>query len=502
MAVEPVSRVLSCPECARRLRLIPELDGWQIRCTACRAMLHVCARPWQLTVVRPRSDEAARPIDVSPKGPITRPAHEPGERPEHGAGISEDEILDALGAVPTQFGPARSDPVAPGEASDGWEPLPTELPKPTGAVTATGRRDGRNGSSPSGAVEEEIPPGPKPAPPAPPPKPATEPARPRRKAVRLPRLPRPPQVPKPSPTDLAVLLALFALAALGGWWLFAAGPVHPEGRYLPARCEWFVSMRGEELAGSGLARRSDDLPGLALAKRCRTFLKNAGLAPRDVERINAGRAADGSGLLLVYRLARPIRPDEVMEKPSFRGAKYEEERIRGFPVYTNRLADSAIAFVEERVIVNGDAPLVLRAVRRPRRGFGGPASELLDGLDFSATSAGVWRGVPRSLRSGPWQPPADLAESIVGTTDCFNYGEKVDLRRVLHVPDAPTASRLQQSLQSSLAQAAGDRTHPEAMRRMLASVRVSAAEGHVSVELTVDADRLSDDSLESLGRLF
>jgi hypothetical protein len=40
------------------------------------------------------------------------------------------------------------------------------------------------------------------------------------------------------------------------------------------------------------------------------------------------------------------------------------------------------------------------------------------------------------------------------------------------------------------------------MRRMLASVRVSAAEGHVSVELTVDADRLSDDSLESLGRLF
>jgi hypothetical protein len=297
---------------------------------------------------------------------------------------------------------------------------------------------------------------------------------------------------------LAVVGGLLA----GGWWLFSGGPVHPEARYLPARCHRFVSIRWPELAQSGFAEGRAKIPGLTLRERCAVFLRNAGLGPEEIERINAGQAADEVDFLIVYRLTRPVDPDEIMERPSFRLAKYEREEFRGLPMYRYGEADSAVAFPEESVILTGSTDLVRGALRRPRSGFRGPSSEMLETLDFSAMSVAVTDGVPRNLLDAHLDRDDPLARSIRGASDRFEYGATLHFVRELFVDGDTTPGRLQRSLENSLAQSADAPANSETVRQMLASVQVSAAEGKVQIHLDLEADQLSRDSLEALGRLF
>ena len=58
----------------------------------------------------------------------------------------------------------------------------------------------------------------------------------------------------------------------GGQWLFS-GPVHPEALYLPEGCSAFVSMRWGELVRAGATESKVPLPGIAVAERCRVFLR-------------------------------------------------------------------------------------------------------------------------------------------------------------------------------------------------------------------------------------
>jgi hypothetical protein len=305
----------------------------------------------------------------------------------------------------------------------------------------------------------------------------------------------------PALTTLAVLVAVGALAA-GGWWLFAGGTVHPQARYLPDQCNVFLSLKWPDLVQSGFGPTADEMCGLGLVERCSKFLENAGLQPADVERINAGQAADGSGLVLVYRLTRPVLPEEIMERPRFSQARFEQGEVRGTPIYTHVLTDRAIAFPEEQVIVNGEAALVQAALERRGRGYRGPASRLLESLDFSAMCVRLTVGVPPSLREAHLGQCAHLADSVHGTTDCFEYGPEIELVRVLHLDSGRAAGELQQGLQSSVAAAVQDPSAPGAVRQTLAAAKVSAAENTVLIRVTLDASQLSQYSRDSLSRLF
>jgi hypothetical protein len=416
---------------------------------------------------------------------------EPSE-PE--AKISEEEILDTLGAFPVDPGPVCIGSAA-GDASDGWEALSDETAEPR---QATGSAD---------VQEKEHLRRPKPEP-AEPSAPATVPARSKPKVKPASRVAGVPAAPGQRSLGYAVFSAAVVLAVVGGlgagaWSLLLfLSPVHAEARYLPARCDQFVSIRWPELAQSGLARVSTEMPGLMLSRRCRIFLRNAELAPQDVERINAGQAADRVDFLIVYRLARPVRPEEIMEKRPFRRAKYEREEVRGVPMYRHPTADSAVAFPEESVIINGNAELVRSALRRLRSGFRGPSSELLETLDFSAMSVVVTDGAPQDLLDAYLPADVRLTESIRGTVDRFDYGPTHHFLRELLADDEKTAAQLRQSLESSLTQAANAPKSPEPVRRMLASVDVSATEDRVRIELELEADQLSGESLEALDRLF
>ncbi|MFW6125276.1 MAG: hypothetical protein ACOC46_03940 [Pirellulales bacterium] len=192
---------------------------------------------------------------------------------------------------------------------------------------------------------------------------------------------------------MAASVVVVGLGA-GGWWYLFGGAIHPEARYLPPRCERFISIRWPELAPTGFARRFPELPGLNIAQRCATFLENAELPPREVERINAGQAADRTEWLIVYRLARGGVPEEFMAKPGLGQVEYEEDQVRGVAMYRYPASDTAVAFPEKGVIVNGSADMVRSSLRRWRSGFRGPSSELLETVDFNAMSVVLTDGPP------------------------------------------------------------------------------------------------------------
>jgi hypothetical protein len=313
-------------------------------------------------------------------------------------------------------------------------------------------------------------------------------------------------LPRRAPAPLLIVALAVALAAAGALvarplWRASRGAVHPQARYLPHRCDLFQSIRWPELVESGVLEKQTELPGLAMAGRCATFVENAGLEPRDVERINVGRAADGSGLLLVYRLTRPVGIDEIMEQPPFRAAEYQEEAIGGVLMYSHSAGGTAIAAPEEQVIINGDTELVRSALRR-RGGFRGPSSALVETLDFSATCVAVTNGPPQPLVEGYLQESAPLAVSVLGTTDSFHYGSKMRLLRILHVGDNRAALGLWQSLRRSLGQTINNPETPDAVRQLLDEVQSTAVVAEVRIQVALEADSLSQECLDALSRLF
>jgi hypothetical protein len=318
------------------------------------------------------------------------------------------------------------------------------------------------------------------------------------------------------PTDLSAALGFLLISAalltivglgVGIWWLFSSGsPPHPQARYLPSDCGTFVSLNWQEVARSGFDPASKDLPDLKLTRRCNVFLKNAELRSDDIERINAGEAIDGSGTIVVYWLKRPVHAADILAKPglamfkdSTKGSE-SSETIRGVPVYTYH--DSALAFPEDRVIVNGEAVLVRKTLARRFKTFRDPLNQLMGTLDFSATTTGATNGVPSLLLSTHLSNCRELAVSIPGTTDCYQYGTTVCLVRQLYVGDAQATMAIQQCLQNSLAQTIRAPRVPTEVRSILKGVQLSASDGKIRLELAVPASQLSAQALDSLKSLF
>jgi hypothetical protein len=303
-----------------------------------------------------------------------------------------------------------------------------------------------------------------------------------------------------APAFVRIGAALVVVAALiaGGWWIWPAGPVHPEARYLPEDCDLFMSLNWQELVQTGFSQEPPETPGLTLARRCSVFLGNAKLQPGDIERINAGRLAGADQFVVVYRLTRSIDPEEIMGKKAFK--KYDKDEVRGKPVYT--LAGSAIAFPEEKLIVNGQTELVRSSVRRRGKGFSGPLCQFLETVDFSATCVVITPGLPPPFASAHLENAGDLATWVKGAVDSHRYGQTIRFLRSLRLGDERAAGRLQQSLQQSLAERAEDPENPEAVRQLLGSVQVSSAAGEVRIQLTLDADQLSKDALEGLKHVY
>lgn len=442
------------------LRLVAALDGRQISCRACHATLQVSAEPWELSVVR-----YGRPDEDGECEPDSETVAE--EEEEDGAtqctlpmqDCSGSEVTDRQ-AVPLPEAP--SEPLVLPEE----EPCPeseTSVEKPERWVPAADEFESNRHAQPASSKNSMA-------------------------GVFL--------------LAAAVLLAIGGLVA-GGRWLFSGAPVHPQARYLPEDCEWFSSLRWSELAQSGFVQAPRELPGLALVERCRTFLGNAGLSPETVERINAGRAADGSGTILVYYLTRPVRPEDVMGRSPFRGsgpAKYEQETVRGVHLYT--CTSSAIAFPEERVIVNGDAQLVRKILRGRSRGFRDPLNQLVDTLDFSATCVMARPGEPKTLEGESLQKGLQKESRSQGVTDSFHYGPTVRLVRLMYFSDEQAIEDLRQSVQDSLREASQGRKTPEAVRQMLASAEVSNADGKIQIEFKLKASQLSPPVVQALARLF
>lgn len=319
----------------------------------------------------------------------------------------------------------------------------------------------------------------------------------------------PPSVPRANPRLLqSVLVAAVVCALVGGaWCLFPGGPVHPEARYLPDGCNLFVSLRWPEVVQGGMAGSYKDMPGLIFAERCRVFLFNAGLGPEAVERVNGGRAADGSGTLAVYRLTRDVRPEEILDRPVFSSGKksrYQKETIRGIPVYVFTAGATAIAFPERRVIVTGETELLRRTLSSRWGRSGSPLGGLLAELNFSAASVVASVGSPKPFAAQRLQHSPQLPGRITGTTDAFFYGPTIRCVRTFHIDRQPAAAELQQALQNSISAASKDPKTSEAARALLAAVQVSSPgdKARVQMEVSLQRSQFSAKSLETLGRLF
>ncbi len=324
--------------------------------------------------------------------------------------------------------------------------------------------------------------------------------------------PKPPaQLPaQPAPTGgrggrrvIAIVALLVTLAGAGwGSWAFFYRPVHPQSRYLPDDCAWFVSTRWSDLPQTTLGTAAKELPGLTLIERVRTFLKCARVNSRDVECVNAGGSAEGTKLVVVYRLSRPIDPREIADQPAFRDLRKRDgptEKVRGTPVYS--LGATVLAFPTPQVIVSGPTEAV-REVLRGRDGFGEPLNGLLNGVDFSAACALVSTGLPAELLSTYLPQNRDLADDVIGTTGTCQYGPTVKLARTIHLRSPQRAAELQTALQRALERAARNSTSPTNVRQLLADVQVAAVDATVRIELSIPAEAIDAESRKVLKVLF
>jgi hypothetical protein len=300
----------------------------------------------------------------------------------------------------------------------------------------------------------------------------------------------------------AAVVLLAALAAAGSWWWFG-GQGHPRSRYLPRHSELFLWMSGPALAKCRFPASVKDTPGARLMERIRVFTQNAKLGFRDLECVTAGGTADGGNLIVVYRLTRPVRPEEIADQPSFeamRNTAGPSESVGGTPVY--RVGQSALAFPEPQVIVNGDLDLVREVLRAPAGGIARPLERLLPTADFSTTCLEMSVGVPAPLRASFLQAGGDLADAVVTTATSYTFGLTAKFRRTLHVRDAAAAERLKTCLEQSLRKAAQDSHTDEPLRTLLRAVHVSEAANTVEIELEVAAESLPPDIAKELRQLF
>jgi len=301
---------------------------------------------------------------------------------------------------------------------------------------------------------------------------------------------------------MAVALLLAALAAAGSWWLFRTQG-HPQSKYLPRSSELFLSMKWPSLARSRFFQAAKDAPGLRLVERVRVFAQNAGLGYRNIERVTAGGTADDGNLIVVYRLARPIPPEKIADRPNFRTLRKTDgpsETVRGTPVYY--VGPSALAFPEPQVIVNGDLELVREVLRARSAGIAGPLEELLETADFSTTCLEMSVGVPPPLRDSFLQAYADRADTVVATATNYTYGSMVKFRRTLHVRDPEAVEGLRTSAEQSIRKAARDDRCDEKLRALLSEIHVSKSAQAVHIELEALADALPPETVKQLRQLF
>jgi hypothetical protein len=302
-----------------------------------------------------------------------------------------------------------------------------------------------------------------------------------------------------------VVSGLLAVAVLsvGGWWWSSSGSRDPRAKYLPQQCDLFVSLNWKDLQQTAATRVSKGLPGFMLVERARVFLANAGLKDRDVERVTAGRAADGSGLIVVYHLKLDIEPKRVVDRQKFREflvPKGPRDVVRDVTVYS--LGATALAFPEPQVIINGETELVRDVLRRPSAGISQPLERLLPTLDFSSTSVAAAADVAEPFRSaflGPNQP--GTSTPVANTTSC-RYGATIRYERTLCPDQTARAGVTAIGLQQAIREMARDSRTPKAAETLLEAVQVTTGDGQVQLRLALQESALGPETLEFLRRLF
>jgi hypothetical protein len=508
----------TCPQCDGEFHLIAGLEGRRIRCKSCGQVIELAARrrrrrPAPAELPRAVAMPATERLALQPKpqaAAIVAP-------PEDPAAVEEETILkfvegpEAPPRMPTAPEPAGAlpNPSTPGSVSpqpsaiepSPVEPAPVEAAQPEPALLQL----------PQAEPLEPIP---------------VETAEP----IVAETAPQPAAAPAVSPAPLwgeapesrhgmsgaghgshSWVLALVAAglllcgAAAGGWWLVGGTPPCPQARYLPVQCDWFTSMNWASLPPDARLAAAK-LPGLAIANRCGVFLENAGFQPEDIRRIRAGRAADGSGIVVVYELNRPVVPEQFMEREAFHSARKKEidkETIRGVPVY--HLRASSLAFPDAQTIVNGDTELLGQVLRHGGSALQEPIGRLVRAVEPAAMDVVVTAGPPRPLLE-KFLPNRDyLAAAMLGSTEQVQFGPTLRLERTFHFENTAAAEEFRAALRTSLSTAARGSTMPEAVRKLLALAEISASENKVALRLSLPAswtDRLSPDVQDTLKQLF
>jgi len=486
------SRFQLCPECGGRLRVVQRLHGRRVRCKSCQTVLRVSVRPWKLSAILPQRtvsppptscEETAVPRDARPAGEGLPSKSVPADAE---AVRSSDGLADGETARRAN-GTTLLDALAQGEAS-----------APTRHVESEGD-SGSNASQPVAQPEKKparsLRPRPQPA------STVSEAAKWRPTGKRL-------TWTGAAFTVAALSVVVFGLAVVGGlavgaWWLLFPDSVHPQARYLPEDCDWFTSLDWQQCAASGWPGVPNGTLVAMLLLRCRVFLTNAGLPNDAVERINAGRAADGAGMVVVYRLTRAIKPDEVLQKRAFRGkdkSRYVPETIGGVPVFVYQTV--ALAFPEPKVILSGDLFIIRKVLTRWSSGVRDPMKSLLGSLDFSIAAVSAAVGAPKPLLTTHLQDCKPLESSISGTCDSCEFGETVRFVRIIHVAESQAAEQIQRSLKRSLAETAKKLKASETTRKTLASIEISGSEDGVKMAVSLRKEELNGPLLPTLTGLF
>jgi hypothetical protein len=262
-------------------------------------------------------------------------------------------------------------------------------------------------------------------------------------------------------------------------------------------------MNWPSLAKSRFFQAAKGTPGLRLVERVRIFAQSAGLGNRDIERVTAGGSADGGSLVVVYRLTRPVPPEEIADRSNFKALRKTDgpsETVRGAPVYY--VGKSALAFPEPQVIVNGDLELVREVLRAWSAGIAGPLEELLKTADFSTTCLEMSVGVPAPLRDSLFQADADRADTVVATATNYTYGSVLKFRRTLHVRDPEAVEGLRTCAEQSIRTAVKDDRRDEKLRDLLKEAHVSKSALAVHIELEVLPDAVPPETIRQLTLLF
>jgi hypothetical protein len=302
---------------------------------------------------------------------------------------------------------------------------------------------------------------------------------------------------------VTVVVAVAVVLGVGSLWLFSGSNGPAQTRYLPRDCEHIISLKWSDLSASSLVPARQELPGLALADRCRLFVRNAALRDVDIERVIAGQAADGSGTVVVYHLTRPVRGQLVADLKPFRARRKSDgpsEEVRGVPIYS--LGPTVLAFPEPQVIVNGEAELVRQVLRRWSHGLAKPLSDYLQAADPSASTVVVAARAPQEHLQNDLRVPGRLVDAVRGTTVTLQYGETIRLTRTLHVEDAPLGDELRGALQTALARLVQDPKTPAPLRQALQQAQLSASPGQVQMQVALPAAMFRGTPPELLQRLL